>query len=513
MNERFCISMLVIALIAGYAPHALGQNAPENLVDPALLTDGLRTGDNLLIPLRGKNVLAWEISHNGQTVVVDGDAPFYELIGFEEGRAVTVTAIGIGPSQQLVRVPVRLQSRDSDCFFQAQFPDTRLMPAVPGSEIFLRVGKGNADTATIDGVPMLIDQQSGIQFFYTDYVAQVDERVTAILTGNSGQSECFWDLDVLEGPPIQILSFLHEPMTFFNDRADFETPITLIMRTNEFAVSADVDGVPMAVTSVDGNGDKTWELEILPEETRGYRGTILNNIGEFQNRTQFVYVEDPPEITSLTKVPNLSMYAYDQIVQLRVFTDGDSAEIDGVPMNPLKGSPGFFLDYAVSGDEIIEAIVRTDEGGGARVEWEVVCGVPVFAGADRDVCGYVQLAGEDLSGAGGGVWSEVSGDGAGVFSDINDPNSQFSGTPGVVYELAWSVDGDPCDSHDTMMVDFFDTGFPLDVDGQPGLSSNDYDAVMSLWGTALTSANLDDEGIGRVNILTLMRVDSCFPDP
>ena len=520
MRHRFsdsCITLLCFALLS---PALLAQpgKKPVNQVAPNFVNWETRTGDQLLLPLKGQHVLAWEITYNGHTVTLDGDAPFYELTGLEEGAGpAVVTAIGIDEQGQLSRVPVQVQVAGGDlpyCGNQTVYPDTQIMPVLPNSDVYFWLRYSNADSATVDGNPMSLSYPSGVKTFFYTHVATVDETVTATLTNVNGESECFWDIDVVNGPPLEILGFDHIPPTGFGDKGTFQQETTLRLTTNEFALGASVNNTPMDPEGVNPDGNKSWTTVVSPGASTNYTVTIVNSLGEFQASEQFVYIVDPPTIDWNNVNPNLSQYAYGQMVELRVGTNGDSAEINENPMTPTGGAwDGFTTMYEVTGDETVEGRVETAAGGVAMVNWEIDCGVPVFAGADETFCGMSSLTGNDLSGAGAGQWSVVSGDKLGGFSDEADPNALFSGTGGVTYQLAWRLAGDPCESQDRVTITMVDAGIDLNLDGMPGVDNGDYMALTSLWlQTALSGGYLDEENTGVVSVLSLIRARACIPN-
>ncbi|MDJ0838270.1 MAG: hypothetical protein QNK37_17265 [Acidobacteriota bacterium] len=507
-----------MVLLGLFSIHTLAWQGPQNMVDPGLIKTAVQTGDSLVIPLMGRNVLAWEISYNGDTVVLDNNTSFYELTGMEEGAGpVVVTALGIDADAQLVRVPVHLQTKGSllpACGTSRQSPDTRDIPVLPGTEITLRLGAYGADTATIDDQPMDFTISSGMKNFFADYVAVEDTTVTAVLENASGQTECFWEIDVVNGPPLQILQIYSDPVFSFQDRLDFEADLDLILETNEYALTAEINGTPLMVDSVDAQGNKSWRLTVNPGSNTRYTAKITNSIGEFQYGDIFVYVKSGPTVSWFNTAPNLAQFPHGSMIQLRVATNGTSAEIDGGdPMTPFEGAwTGFTADYVVTEDETVEAVVRNEAGGGFRATWEIDCGVAVFAGVDRVLCGAYPLNGNDLGKHGSGIWTVVSGDDQGSFIDPTDPNTSFTGTSGTTYELAWSLVDDPCESRDTVRVTFVDPGADLDLDGQPGLDNNDYLTFTSLWGIMpLSGGYLDEENLGVVSVLSLIRARDCIP--
>ena len=78
--------------------------------------------------------------------------------------------------------------------------------------------------------------------------------------------------------------------------------------------------------------------------------------------------------------------------------------------------------------------------------------------------------------------------------------------------MVWQLVDDPCGSQDSVVIGFTDPGFNLDLDGEEGLSNNDFLAFVSMWGQqALDGGDLDVDGSGRVSILSLVRACNCTP--
>lgn len=108
--------------------------------------------------------------------------------------------------------------------------------------------------------------------------------------------------------------------------------------------------------------------------------------------------------------------------------------------------------------------------------WYEYCGdcipQPSCAGDDQiNVCSPVQMDGNTPS-AGTGTWSVLSGSG-GSFTDVNDPVTDFSGTYGISYELAWTITSLCGSSSDTVEVEFMDPPTTADAgDDQLNLPGN-----------------------------------------
>jgi Leucine-rich repeat (LRR) protein len=78
------------------------------------------------------------------------------------------------------------------------------------------------------------------------------------------------------------------------------------------------------------------------------------------------------------------------------------------------------------------------------------------AGADITYCGSGLFMAANTPLIGIGSWSEVATDGGNAFADYSDPGSHFSGTPGVVYVMRWTITNGPgCpDSFDDVQITF-----------------------------------------------------------
>ena len=76
------------------------------------------------------------------------------------------------------------------------------------------------------------------------------------------------------------------------------------------------------------------------------------------------------------------------------------------------------------------------------------------AGLDKNICGSSTNLEGNPAAAGVGSWSIISGTGGSV-ANINDENSSFTGTPGVTYQLRWSISSGSCgDTRDDVTITF-----------------------------------------------------------
>lgn len=84
------------------------------------------------------------------------------------------------------------------------------------------------------------------------------------------------------------------------------------------------------------------------------------------------------------------------------------------------------------------------------------------AGPDQLITNYPATLAANSPAPGSGLWTEVAGDGNGSFTAPTNPNSQFSGSPGVRYTLRWTISGAGCPAtSDEVEVSSFVANTPL----------------------------------------------------
>jgi len=126
--------------------------------------------------------------------------------------------------------------------------------------------------------------------------------------------------------------------------------------------------------------------------------------------------------------------------------------------------------------------------------------LPADAGSDitgSTTCGLtsVNLSANTPS-IGTGVWSVISGSG-GSIADIYNPNSAFSGTPGVTYTLRWTINNSPCQSNfDDVLVRFEQN--PTTANG----GSDQTGANLCGLITTTLNANTPAVGTGQWSVIT-----------
>ena len=115
------------------------------------------------------------------------------------------------------------------------------------------------------------------------------------------------------------------------------------------------------------------------------------------------------------------------------------------------------------------------------------------AGPDKNVCGATNLEGNAAT-VGTGAWTTISGSGGNIADPANE-NSSFTGTPGVTYQLRWTISNGSCASTtDVVSITFDETpttanaGPDKNVCGPTNLEAN--------WATVGTGAWTTISGSG-----------------
>ncbi|MBP7476384.1 MAG: hypothetical protein KA810_14120, partial [Pyrinomonadaceae bacterium] len=127
-----------------------------------------------------------------------------------------------------------------------------------------------------------------------------------------------------------------------------------------------------------------------------------------------------------------------------VLTNGGGTQSGAGPTFNFPVSPGSTTGYTLAAGSVDASSTAITTGDTATITVNQPP-TPSNAGPDQTVVGSTATLAGNTPSVGTGTWSVVAGVG-GSFTSPNNPNSDFTGLPGFIYTLRWTISNAPCSS-------------------------------------------------------------------
>jgi len=127
-----------------------------------------------------------------------------------------------------------------------------------------------------------------------------------------------------------------------------------------------------------------------------------------------------------------------------VLTNGGGTQSGAGPTFNFPVSPGSTTGYTLAAGSVDASSTAITTGDTATITVNQPP-TPSNAGPDQTVVGSTATLAGNTPSVGTGTWSIVAGVG-GSFTSPNNPNSDFTGLPGFIYTLRWTISNAPCSS-------------------------------------------------------------------
>ncbi|MBK9527132.1 MAG: VCBS repeat-containing protein [Acidobacteria bacterium] len=127
-----------------------------------------------------------------------------------------------------------------------------------------------------------------------------------------------------------------------------------------------------------------------------------------------------------------------------VLTNGGGTQSGAGPTFNFPVSPGSTTGYTLAAGSVDASSTAITTGDTATITVNQPP-TPSNAGPNQTVVGSTATLAGNTPSVGTGTWSIVAGVG-GSFTSPNNPNSDFTGLPGFIYTLRWTISNAPCSS-------------------------------------------------------------------